>query len=294
MYSDGLSFAKDWLIHKYYSLTSFTMNTNSKDLMIELTNSSGLASTTRYRAAAIHFWLSVLVAVVLVVLMLSLWYPSPYFTAMGGAKLLILIVGIDIVIGPIITLIIYNPSKKSLPFDLAVVACLQLAAFVYGVSVMFAARPVFNVYFNGRFDVVSPSRVPVEEFTKVKLNAYKSFPLTGPKLVAAIDPTTVDEINYIMLHKKAAADIAAFPQQYVPYEAGTASAKEAGLKAKPIDELRKKDPSAIPALDAFIKEHKLDTNKVGYLPVVTRKTDMVTIVDRDGGKLHGFVFANPW
>jgi hypothetical protein len=252
------------------------------------------STMTRYKAALIHFGLSMFVAATLVALMLTLWYPSPYFAAMGGAKLLILIVGIDIIVGPIITLIIYNPAKKSLKFDLAVVACLQLAALVYGASIMFGARPVYNVYYNGRFDVVSPSRVPMEEFAKVKFEAYKQFPLTGPKIVAAIDPKTVDEINYIMLHKKAGADIAAFPQQYVAYEAGTPPANEAGNKAKPLDELRKKDPTAIRALDQFIKDNALDSTKVGYLPVVTRKTDMVAIVDREGGKLHGFVFANPW
>jgi len=249
---------------------------------------------TRYKASLIHLGLSTLVAGILVALMLLLWYPSPYFAAMGGAKLLLLIVGIDIIVGPIITLIIFNLKKKSLPFDLAVVACLQLAALVYGASVMFAARPVFNVYFNGRFDVVSPSRVPIEEFAKVKIDAYKSFPLTGPKIVAAIDPTSVDEINYIMLHPKAGADIAAFPQQYVPYEAGSPSAKEAGLKAKPLAELKQKDPTAIAAIEEFLKDNALDDAKVGYLPVVTRKTDLVAIVDREGGTLHGFVVANPW
>jgi hypothetical protein len=250
--------------------------------------------TTRYKAAAIHFGLSMLVAIVLVALMLLLWYPSPYFAAMGGAKLLILIVSIDIVVGPIITLIIFNPKKKSLPFDLAVVATLQLAAFVYGASVMFESRPVYNVYYGGRFDVVSPSRVPMDEFAKVKLEEFKQFPLTGPKLAAALEPATIAEINHIVLHKKATADIVAFPQYLVPYETNTPSAKEAGLKAQPLAELRQKDPSAIPALDTFMKEHNLDATKVGFLPVVTRKTDMVAIVDREGGKLHGFVFANPW
>jgi hypothetical protein len=249
---------------------------------------------TRYKAAGIHFGLSMLVAIILVALMLFLWYPSPYFAAMGGAKLLILIVSIDVVVGPIITLIIFNPKKKSLPFDLAVVACLQLAAFVYGASVMYDSRPVYNVYYNGRFDVVSPSRVPMEEFAKVKLEEFKQLPLTGPKLVAAQEPATVAEINHIVLHKTATADIAAFPQYLVPYETNSPNAKEAGLRAKPLAELRQKDPSAIPTLDTFIKDHNLEAGKVGYLPVVTRKTNMVAIVDRASGKLHGFVFANPW
>jgi len=271
-----------------------TLETANTDTIDAATQANVANPISRYKAAAIHFGLSMLVAAVLVVMMVFLWYPSPYFAAMGGAKLLILIVSIDVIVGPIITMIIFNPKKKSLPFDLAVVACLQLAAFVYGASVMFESRPVYNVYYGGRFDMVSPSRIPMEEFEKVKLDEFKRLPLTGPKIVAALEPKTVDEINHIVLHKKATADIAAFPQQYVPYEAGSPSAIEAGLKAKSLAELKQKDPSAIPALDAFMKKHSLDVGNVGFLPVVTRKTDMVAIVDREGGKLHGFVVANPW
>jgi hypothetical protein len=251
-------------------------------------------TTSRYKAAAIHLGLSALVAAVLVALMLTLWYPSPYFAAMGGGKLLFLIVSIDIVVGPIITLIIFNPKKKSLKMDLFVVACLQLAALIYGASVMFQARPVYTAYYNGRFDVVSPSRIPQEEYAKVKNPLFKSMPFTGPILVASIEPPTVDEINHIMLHKKAAADIAAFPQHYVAYEADTPSAKDAGSKAKDITVLKQKDPTAVAALDDFLKSNNLDIAKVGYLPVVTRKADMVAIVDRQSGKFYGFVFANPW
>ena len=54
--------------------------------------------------------------------MLAVWYPQPYFAAMGGATLILLLIGVDVVIGPLITLIVFDPKKKSLRFDLAVIA----------------------------------------------------------------------------------------------------------------------------------------------------------------------------
>jgi hypothetical protein len=159
---------------------------------------------------------------------------------------------------------------------------------------MFQARPVYTAYYNGRFDVISASRMPQEEFANVKNPLFKSMPITGPLLVASIDPSTADEINHIMLHKKAPADISAFPQHYAAYEADTPSAKDAGSKAKDIASLKQKDPTAVAAIDDFLKSNNLDIVKVGYLPVVTRKTDMVAVVDHQSGKFYGFVFANPW
>jgi hypothetical protein len=61
-------------------------------------------------------------------LMLAVWYPQHYFAAMGGTTLILLLIGVDVVIGPLITLIVFDPKKKSLRFDLAVIAVLQLGA----------------------------------------------------------------------------------------------------------------------------------------------------------------------
>ena len=49
---------------------------------------------------------------------------------------LFLVVGIDVVLGPLLTLIVFHPKKKSLIWDLAVIVAVQLGALGYGVWVM--------------------------------------------------------------------------------------------------------------------------------------------------------------
>ena len=95
-----------------------------------------LASLNRWTAAAIHLGISALIAITVVAVMLALWYPQPYFDAMGGTGLLKILVGVDVAIGPLLTLIIFDRRKKSLRFDLSVIAFLQIAALVYGVYIM--------------------------------------------------------------------------------------------------------------------------------------------------------------
>jgi hypothetical protein len=75
-----------------------------------------------------HPGLSALIGATVVVVMLTLWYPRPYFDAMGGQALLALIVGVDVTLGPLLTLIVFNPKKQELKFDLAVIAACQLTA----------------------------------------------------------------------------------------------------------------------------------------------------------------------
>lgn len=98
---------------------------------------------SRYRAATIHLAVSALIAAGTLALMLALWYPPPLFAAMGGTELALLIVGVDVAIGPLITLIIFDTRKKELLFDLATIATLQVMAIGYSVYSMHAGRPVF-------------------------------------------------------------------------------------------------------------------------------------------------------
>ena len=65
----------------------------------------------RLQAFGIHFLLSLLVAALAALLVFGLWFPYPYREISGGRELFLLIVGVDIVIGPLITLAIFNRSK---------------------------------------------------------------------------------------------------------------------------------------------------------------------------------------
>ena len=75
---------------------------------------------TRWRAAGIHLLLSALLGVCVLALLFFVWYPGPLFRATGGEKLLLLIVGIDIVAGPLLTLCVYDAKKRLMKLEPAV------------------------------------------------------------------------------------------------------------------------------------------------------------------------------
>ena len=120
--------------------------------------------------------------------MYAVWYPPPYFALMGGAMLILLIVGCDVAIGPLITLIIFRVGKKGLKVDLAIVALLQVTALAYGAYVMFEARPVFTVYAVDRFEVVSANEINAEALAQAAAPEFASLPVAGPKVVGAAMP----------------------------------------------------------------------------------------------------------
>ena len=73
---------------------------------------------TRWQASATHLLISVAIAAVALFVLLRVWYPPPLFTAEGGNDLLFILVAVDVVIGPLITLIVFKSGKPGLRFDL--------------------------------------------------------------------------------------------------------------------------------------------------------------------------------
>jgi len=250
-----------------------------------------LTSLNRWKASALHLAISAAIGVSVVALMLALWYPQHYFAAMGGDTLIMLLIGVDVVIGPLITLIIFDPKKKHLRFDLAVIALLQLTALVYGCSVMFKARPVFNVFVVDRFEVIAANAVDEESLQKAK-PPFNTLSLTGPKIASAREPDDPKRMSDIVISAAdGGVDLANLPDLFVPYEDVKARAAQ---KAKPLAELARRQPQDAPVIKSFVSGSGRTEDAIGFLPMKARNVDMAVVVDKKTGDIVGIVPVNPW
>ena len=250
-----------------------------------------LTALNRWKASAIHLAISAAIGIGVVALMLALWYPQHYFAAMGGDTLIMLLIGVDVVIGPLITLIVFDPKTKSLRFDLEVIALLQLTALVYGCSVMFKARPVYNVFVVDRFEVIAANAVDEESRAKAK-PAFQSLSVTGPKLAGAIEPTDPKRQSEIMMAAvNGGNDLSNLPDLFVPYDEVKARAAQ---RAKPLAELAKREPQNAPVVKSFVTTSGRAEDAMGFLPMKARNKDMAVVVDKGTGDIVGIVPVNPW
>jgi hypothetical protein len=110
-----------------------------------------LLGINRYQAFAIHMAISLVLFFILLICITQLWYPGILFDTGNGWKAIALIVGIDLILGPLLTLIIFNPNKNSLKFDLWVIALVQTAALIYGTWTIHSSRPLAIAYINTSF-----------------------------------------------------------------------------------------------------------------------------------------------
>ena len=251
-----------------------------------------LVSLNRWKAAAIHLGLSVLIAATVVTVMLLVWYPPPYFDTMGGTGLLKILVGVDVTLGPLLTLIIFNPRKKSLRFDLSVIAALQLAALVYGVWVMFEARPVYAAFAVDRFDVVSANQLEQEDLDAA-VPQYRELPLAGPSLVGIRLPDkekNPDEWNKLVFSGAAGKDVPQFPKYYVPYADVAADVRK---KAKPLSALISAKPGSKAAVEAFVARSGRAERDFAYVPLTGRGGSVTAVVDARDDRIIEFIPIDP-
>ena len=113
----------------------------------------------RYTAAFSHFLISALVLGAFLAVMRLDWYPDFYFVANGGWGVLAILIGVDLVLGPSLTLLVFKPGKPFLKFDLSVIALLQIAALLYGGSIIYTERPLFMVYSDDTFEIMTANEL---------------------------------------------------------------------------------------------------------------------------------------
>jgi len=104
---------------------------------------------TRLKAFALHFLISLLVFSLFIFVLLNLWFPEPFFSASGGIQGLKLVTLVDVVLGPLMTLVVFNPQKPKteLKRDLSIIFILQITALIWGVHTVYQQKPVAVVYF---------------------------------------------------------------------------------------------------------------------------------------------------
>ena len=250
--------------------------------------SHNLQLPTRVKAAAVHLSLSAAVAALTALLVFWLWFPYPYREVAGGRELFLLILGVDVVCGPILTLVLFDPhkSRKELIRDLSLVALIQVAALAYGIHTMIQARPVLLAFEADRFRSVSLVEIDPAKLAEAPAE-LRSLSLTGPRLIGVRIPQPADaDFMENLDASMAGLEVTFRPKFWRPYDEQRATVLK---KAKPLAELRQKHPDQAAVINRAIADTGLPEDKLAYLPLQSRRNaDWVALLNRTNADVVGF------
>ena len=240
-----------------------------------------------FKASFIHLSVSVLVAILAATLVLLIWYPFPYRELAGGRELFILIIAIDAVCGPLLTAIIFNPSKPKgeLWRDLGLVAVIQIVALMYGLFTVWQARPLFLAQEVDRFKVLIAANLDPQALAALPTSLKPRF-IAGPVVVALREPADTNERNQVLMESvQGGRDYAERPEFYLPYDG--ANALKSLKRARPLAVFLEKRPDQIDAANKLAAQKGATIADWRYLPVVARQ-DWIAILDKQG-QIQGFL-----
>src|SRR4051794_23194912 len=173
----------------------------------------------KFIATAVHFLVTLTLAACAAALIFLVWFPDPFQTMIGGTELFILVVGCDLALGPLISLVIYNSrkSRRELLMDYSIVGAVQIAALVYGIFILAGTRPVYVAFSTDTLEVVTARDISDVELAAAKNPAYASLPLNGPRFVGIEVPEK--EHNDAVFEAMRGNEEHMRPRFFVAYEA---------------------------------------------------------------------------
>lgn len=240
----------------------------------------------RLRAALFHLSVSAFVVALVIAFILVVWYPHPLDKAVDVRSVIYVLTAVDVTLGPLLTFIVYKKNKKSLRFDLSLIATLQISALIYGVLSIAQGRPAWLVFNIDRFDLVQAQDIDSTRIGKASLQ-YRRAPLFGPIWIASRNPNNPEEKNALML--ESALGGADLPQRIDLYTALSGEVENLRAHSRDFDELKRFN-----SMESIRLARKRWPEADGWLPLAAKAQSMAVFIRRSDAKIVAVVELRPW
>lgn len=241
----------------------------------------------KLRAAGIHLGLSLLVAALAAALVFGVWYPYPYREISGGRALFVLLVAVDVVMGPLLTLVVFNRAKpwREKLLDFSVIGALQLAALGYGLWTVAQARPVHLVFAYDRFTVAHAAEVAPEALPAAP-PGLRRLPWTGPSVIG-LRPLAGQERFDVTMAELSGVPAASRPELWRDYDSVREAVRAA---ARPAAELSQRFADRSADIARVLQGTRRAATDLAYVPLAAPKGQFWTvIIDRQSADVLAFL-----
>jgi hypothetical protein len=245
----------------------------------------------RLKAFALHLAAScAALALVLGTLYLG-WYhwPGWYLTHVG--PVVAVMAGVDVVLGPLMTLIIANPGKpgRELARDIAIIACVQVIALVYGTTQLWNGRPLYYAYSVNSMSIVQAYDLEPASSQAARERKEPLAPhwYSLPRWIWAPLPNDAAQANRIMASATSGGfDVTAMPDHYRPWDAGLSDMR---TQLKRVDDIKFFSAVERRVLKERMKAAGLSSDQTNGIALTGRTRPLLAVVDPGTMKILTFI-----
>ncbi|WP_180039391.1 TfpX/TfpZ family type IV pilin accessory protein [Acinetobacter sp. YH12218] len=233
-----------------------------------------------------HLFISILVVLMVMGLVFFVWYPSPLASAVGVTHIFLMMLAIDVIVGPVLGWLVYKEGKKTLKFDLSVIILIQIAALCFGIFSIEQGRPAWLVYNVDRFELVRKNEIIKERLEQVK-SQFKQPSWLQPQYVAVeFAQDKLQRENEMFAEVLGGISIAQRPERYVDFTQAIPQIKQ---RAKSLQELEQYNDQKL--VQQILEKYPEAT---GYVPLKANAVDMTVLVNKETAEVVKIVDLRPW
>ncbi|MCB1987992.1 MAG: hypothetical protein KDE69_06495 [Burkholderiaceae bacterium] len=217
-----------------------------------------------------HLGISAALALVAAAIVFGLLYPAPYRTMLGVGPIFLLVLMVDVVCGPLLTLIVASPKKlrRERRLDLGLIGIIQLLALAYGLHSVWVARPAVLAFEADRLVVVKANEIELADMVKAP-ESLRRLSWWGVQKVGTRRAANGAELIASVERGLAGISLAQQPGWWIPWEQTREALRE---RAKPMSELLARRPSDAEVLRSAARATGQPVNELWYLPLTSSKT----------------------
>ncbi|MCL6232260.1 MULTISPECIES: TfpX/TfpZ family type IV pilin accessory protein [Acinetobacter] len=235
-----------------------------------------MENSKRVQFFKLHFLISFLCALLILYFINFIWYPAPLAIEEGVGTIAIMIITIDIIIGPMLTLLVYKDGKKSLKTDLSIIIFIQILAIGYGLFSVASSRPVWIAQNGSIFQLVRANAIlPKDQEMAGKL--YEKNGWGKPQWVSVNDHHPRYEYY---------AEQTLVPNLYTDLDIAVPRIQKYAQSLESLYTFNKAKE-----VDRELKKFPLANS---WMPLRTTGLGLVVLLDKQNGSIIGISNLRPW
>jgi hypothetical protein len=235
----------------------------------------------RLRAFGLHLTGSAILLVLALGGLYLGWYRWPGWYLAGALTIALMMAGIDVVLGPLFTLLVANPRKprRELARDIGIIVAVQLVAAGYGIFTLWNGRPLYYTYSERYLEMVQAQDLNPEQVALGrKLNpdlAPHWYSL--PRWIYAPLPKDAKVANDIVSQTIGGGDdVIDMPQYYKPWSDGLTDLRQ---HLRTVDKIGEFDKHDLAVAAQKMQRWGVAADQPVVIPMTGKGKPLVALID---------------
>jgi hypothetical protein len=221
------------------------------------------------------------------------WYRWPGWHLTDVTTVVLVMVCVDVVLGPTLTLIIANEkkSRRELTRDIGIIVAVQLCALIYGSVSLWDGRPLYYAFSENILQLVQAYDIDAKdaEIGRQQNPALAPHWYSLPRWIWAPLPQNAEESQKIVASAVAGGDdVTSMPKYFKPWEDGLPSLRS---HLKKVDDVPYFAKSQKKTLKERMKAAGLRDDQANTMPLTGRGYPLLAVVDPGTLKITGLFKA---